>query len=93
MSNGIAQDATPKQIAKLLPVRVPAVGESILIERHNNRYYFDTDTVYFDNLLGGYLEGELFVPVRFELKHSGSGQTRLYVIVDQNRINLDKIKK
>ena len=53
MSKGIAQDATPEQIAKLLPV---------------------------------------LVPVRFGLKDSGSGQTRLYVIVDQNRINLDKIK-
>ena len=54
MSKGIAQDATPEQIAKLIPV---------------------------------------LVPIRFGLKHSGSGQTRLYVIVDQNRINLDKIKK
>lgn len=92
LRESIDKKATPEQLAKLLPLIVPAAEEAVLIERHHNRYYYDTDTVYFDNLISGYVDNDVFVPIRFGLKHSGSGQTRLYVIVDQNRINLDKIK-
>ena len=91
LKESISKDATPEQIAKLLPVLVPAVEQSILVERHDNRYYFDTDTVYFDNLLSGYVDGKFLIPVRFGLKHSKIGSTTLYVVVDQNKIVLEKL--
>ena len=86
LKESITKDATPTQLAKLLPLLKETVGNAIGIESHSNRYYFDTDTVYFENLLGGYIDGEDFVPVRFGLKHSMSGSTTLYVVVDQNKI-------
>ena len=52
--------------------------------------------VYFDNLLGGYIDGNDFVPVRFGLKHSRTGNVVPYVVVDQNKIprsSLTEIKK
>lgn len=41
---------------------------------------------------GGYVEDEYFVPVRFGLKHKQNGDVTLYVIVDSNKIPIDKIK-
>ena len=95
LSKSIAQDATPEQTAKLLPILVPVAKTAIHIERHENRYYFDNDTVYFDNLLGAYVDGIKVIPIRFGLKHSGMGTTTLYVFVDQNAIfksSLNEIK-
>jgi len=48
--------------------------------------------VYFENLLGGYVDGDYFVPVRFGLKHSTTGEATLYVIVDQQPVESKKIK-
>ncbi len=90
------KQATPAQLAKLIPVLKPVAQKAVGVERHDNRYFFDNDTVYFDNLLGGYIDGEDFVPVRFRLKHSRTGNTVLYVVIDQNKIpvsNLAEIKK
>ena len=92
LKESVSKDVTPIQLAKLLPVLKVAVGNAVGIESHNNRYYFDTDTVYFENLLGGYIDGEDFVPVRFGLKHSVSGKTTLYVVVDQNKIKANLLK-
>ena len=58
------------------------------VECHANRYYFDNDTVMFENVIGGYVEGEYFVPVRFGLKHSVTGKVTLYLIVDQQKIDI-----
>ena len=93
LKESVIKDATPKQIAKLLPILSKTVQKATIIERHSNRYYYDTDTVYFDNLLGAYIDGNELVPVRFGLKHSRTGATTLYVIVDQNKISLEKIGK
>ena len=93
LSESISKEATPEQIAKLLPVLSPTAENSVVIERHNNRYYYDTDTVYFDNLLGAYVDGDSLVPVRFGLKHSRTGTTTLYVVVDQNKVALEKLGK
>ena len=57
-----------------------------------NRYYYDNTTVSFDNLLGGYIDGEYFVPVRFGLKHIMGGETVLYVVVDQQKIKAEVLK-
>ncbi len=93
LRESISKDATPAQIAKLLTVIEPVAESSVLIERHDNRYYYDTETVYFDNLLGAYVDGHDFVPVRFGLKHSKNGSTTLYVIVDENTIGVSDINK
>ena len=93
LKESVVKDATPKQIAKLLPILSRVAEESVVIERHNNRYYFDTDTTYFDNLLGAYIDGENIIPVRFGLKHSRNGMTTLYVLVDQNEIAIEKISE
>ncbi|MBR2377163.1 MAG: hypothetical protein IKA85_05225 [Clostridia bacterium] len=69
---------------------------STTIERHYNRYLYDRNTVYFDNLIGGFIDGNDFIPIRFGLKHSRNGKATLYVIVDQNTIelnNFEDIKK
>ena len=91
LKESISKDASPVQLAKLLPVLKDAVGNAIGIESHSNRYYYDADTVYFDNLIGGYVDGDLFVPVRFGLKHSKMGTTTLYVVVDQNKVALENL--
>jgi len=91
LKESISKDTSPTHLAKLLPLLKGAVENAIGIESHNNRYYYDTDTVYFDNLLGGYVDGEYFVPVRFGLKRSKNGITTLYVVVDQNKIPHKKI--
>lgn len=93
LRESIDKKATPEQIAKLLPVFVPAVEQSILLERHNNRYYYDYETVYFDNLVGAYIEGDYVIPIRFGLKHSKTGASTLYIVIDQNKIVADQLTK
>lgn len=88
----VSKDIAPTQIAKLLPVLKTAVENAIGIESHVNRYFYDDSTVFFDNLIGGYVDGEYFVPVRFGLKHSTTGDVTLYVIVDQQPVEREKIK-
>ena len=96
LRKSVTAEATPEQLAKLIPILKSVAKSAIGIERHDNRYFFDSDTVYFDNLLGGYIDGNNFVPVRFGLKHSRTGNAVLYVVVDQNKIprsSLTEIKK
>lgn len=57
-----------------------------MIEGH---YY----TVDFENMLGAYIDGEYIVPVRFGLKHGKMGETTLYVLIDQEKIKAEVIKK
>lgn len=91
LRKSVTAEATPGQLAKLIPVLKDTARSAIGIERHDNRYFFDSDTVYFDNLLGGYIDGNNFVPVRFGLKHSRTGNVVLYVVVDQNKIPLSSL--
>ena len=91
LSKSISQGATPEQLAKLLPIILPVAKNSILLERHKNRYFYDNDTTYFDNLLGAYIDGQEIVPIRFGLKHSRKATTTLYVVVNQNKISLEKL--
>lgn len=74
-----------------MPILALTAEKSFVIERHDNRYFHDTDTVYFDNLLGAYVDGGELVPVWFGLKHSRTGTTTLHVIVDQNRVALENL--
>ena len=91
LRKSVTADASPMQLAKLMPVLKATVQKSIGVERHDNRYFFDSDTVYFDNLLGGYIDGNDFVPVRFGLKYNRTGNVVLYVVVDQNKIPLSSL--
>lgn len=65
LRKSVTTEATPVQLAKLIPVLKETARNAIGIERHDNRYFFDSDTIYFDNLLGGYIDGNDCVPVRF----------------------------
>ena len=76
----------PKQIMKLIPVLEESVSGAIAIESHTNRYLYDNDTVYFHTLVGGYMDGENFVPIRFGIKQSVSGKNFLYVVIDNEAI-------
>ena len=93
VGESLSKEATPIQMAKLLPILKEVAKASVGIETHNNRYYFDSDTVYFENLLGGYVDGDSFVPVRFGLKYSVSGKATLYVVVDQNKIPVSSLRE
>lgn len=93
LRESIHKEATPAQIAKLLPILRDTLENAKGIERHNNRYYYDNYTVDFENLLGAYIDGEYIVPVRFGLKHGKMGETTLYVLIDQEKIKAEVIKK
>ena len=92
LKESISKKIDPITIAKLLPTLKTAVEKAVGIECHANRYFYDNDTVMFENLLGGYVDGEKFIPIRFGLKHSVTGKATLYLIVDQEGINVKKIK-
>ena len=81
----------PAHLAKLIPILKSVAKSAIGIERHDNRYFFDRDTVFFENILGAYIDGEELVPVRFGFKHSKNGNTVLYIVVDQNKIPLSSL--
>ena len=91
LKESITKEATPEQVAKLLPILSETAKSAVAIERHDNRYYHDSDTVYFDNLVGAYIDDGNVVPVRFGLKYSRTGKTTLYVVVDQNNIPIEKL--
>ena len=92
IKESVSKEIDPITLAKLMPVFKTAVENAVGIERHANRYFFDNDTVSFENLLGGYVDGNNFVPIRFGLKHSKNGGATLYLIVDQNAVEIKKIK-
>lgn len=92
LKESVSKEINPEQMAKLMPVFKTAVENAVGIERHANRYYYDNTTVMFENLLGGYIDNGYFVPVRFGLKHQRTGKASLYLIVDQQKIDMKKIK-
>ncbi len=79
----------PKQLAKLLPVLGDAVKSAIGIETHDNRYYYDNITKRFHELVGGYIDGDSFVPVRFGVKELNDGSCVLYVVICQEKIKTE----
>ena len=91
LRESVSKKASPSQIAKLLPILSDTAKTSVHVERHRNRYYYDNDTIYFDNLIGAYIDGDDLVPVRLGLKHSRTGTTTLYIVVDQNKVPLDML--
>lgn len=92
LRESVTKDANPVQLAKLIPILKDTVESAVGIESHANRYYYDNTTEGFDNLLGGYIDGEYFVPVRFGLKRIKGGEVVLYVVVDQQKIKAEVLK-
>lgn len=85
------ENASNEQMVKLLPVLTETVENAIGIEAHNNRYFADDHTTQFINLLGGYVDGKNFVPVRFGIKESINGNNTLYIVVCDEGIKKDKV--
>lgn len=92
LRESITKDANPVQLAKLLPILKETVENAVGVESHTNRYFYDNTTESFDILLGGYIDGDDFVPVRFGLKHIKGGETVLYVVIDQKKIKAEVLK-
>ena len=80
-----------KQIAKLMPKISDAISNAIGLRVGISRYYRDTSTVDFVDLLGGYIEGDLFFPIRFGVKRSSAGENSIRVIIDSDGIKKDKV--
>ena len=87
------KDASPTQLAKLLPLLKDSVENAIGIERHSNRYFYDRATVFFENLFGIYEDGDYIVPIRFGVKHIRNGEAVLYVVVSQEKIKKTEVVK
>ncbi len=67
------------------------VKTAIGIEAHSNRYFYDNNTVQFVNLLGGYLDKDMFVPVRIGIKQNQSGKGAMYILISDEAIKKDKV--
>ena len=92
LRESVFKDADSEQLAKLLPVLSESVKSAIGIERHENRYYYDSTTTSFSELIGAYIDGNKIVPVRYGLKHLVDGKSILYVVVDQPGIDIEEQK-
>ena len=99
LSKGTIKESSPKMIEnpadiiKLMPGIETAIKNAVGIEVHDNRYYYDTDTVNFLEMLGGFVDNDYFVPVRFGVKVSRTGRNNLYVVISQDKIKKDKVIK
>ncbi len=74
------------QLAKLIPLLQNAAESAVGVEAHDNRYFFDNMTVRYHELLGGYIDGAYFIPVRFGVKELRDGSMGLHVMVSQEKI-------
>ena len=83
--------ARSEDIVRLMPVIEEVIKNAVGIEIHDSRYYADTNTAYFANLLGGYVDGKDFVPIRFGVKAQKGGNNSLYVIIDDERIKKSEV--
>lgn len=93
LRESVTKKANASQIAKLMPILNEALQNAVGIETHVNRYFYDNNTTAFSNLISGYIENDYFVPIRFGLKQLTSGQTVLYVVVDQTKIKKVEVLK
>lgn len=89
LRESVFKGADIDQLAKLLPVLRDSVQKAVGVERHENRYYYDTFTTSVSELVGAYVDGEYIVPVRFGLKHLVDGNNTLHVVVGQPSFKID----
>ena len=89
---GTSQKLSATEMAKLIPIFEATVKNAVAIETHANRYFYNDNILRFDNLVGGYVDGDNFIPVRYGLKHCKGEKPVLYIVIDQEKIPLNKIK-
>ncbi|MBR7011069.1 MAG: hypothetical protein IKI02_09205 [Oscillospiraceae bacterium] len=93
VSKGTFTESASKKITnktmlvRIMPVLEEAVKNAVGIEVHVNRYLSDYNTVFFANMLGGYIDGDYFIPVRFGAKIDNRGKATLYVLICNEQIN------
>ncbi len=46
----------------------------------------------YHTLLSGFIDGNYFVPIRFGIKENTQGKNKLYIVVEQNKIDLKVLK-
>ena len=87
----VTRNPAPNPLADLCNGSESHFSERLDASMQNLQIHFATP--YFDNLLGGCVNGNGndLVPVRFGLKHSRTGNTTLYVVVNQHEISTDKL--
>ena len=79
------------KIIKLLP-RFGAVFENAVgLAAYKNRYYIDVANKEFYNLIGGYIDGEDFIPVRFGVKKPIKKDGTIHFAIAMNAIKKDKV--
>ncbi|MCR5575584.1 MAG: hypothetical protein K6F56_01095 [Oscillospiraceae bacterium] len=82
-----------EDLAKVLPLLSSAVNGAVGIESHDNRYFYDADTIAMHELLGGYIESDYYAPVLFGVRESKTAGNRLYVVVSSEKIKKTEIVK
>lgn len=93
-SESVSKEITDvKQLVKLMPIISRVVESAVGIESHSNRYYYDNNTVLFHNMIGGYVDGDSFVPIRFGVKQSVDGNNYLYVVIDNEAIKKAEVMR
>lgn len=80
-----------EQITKLLPSVSYAVKNAVAIEAHENTQYNDPNTSICLEMLGGYIDDDMFIPVRFEVKKDVSGKKNISVVIDSEGIEKDEV--
>lgn len=70
-----------------------AIKTAVGLEVIKNNYYADINTTEYLNLLSGYVDGDKFIPIRFCIKMSDHERNKVYVIIDSDGIEKDKIVK
>lgn len=68
-----------------------ALKNAVGLEAHTNRYYFDVDTEEYRNLIGGFIDGENFVPIRFGIKIGKNNKASTYIVLVSDAIKKDKV--
>ena len=76
-----------KRIVKMMPFLDIAVKNAVGLKVENNQYYAETNGDKYIHLIGGYIDGDLFIPVRFGLKLQKNHQNLLHVVVDTEGID------
>ena len=81
----------PEQIIKLMPMLRESINNAVGLQVSKNRYYSDTNTAEYLDMLGGYFDRGLFIPVRFGIKIQKNHHNALHVVIDAEGIKKDKV--
>ena len=82
----------PELLGQLFPILDGVIKNAVGIEQHANRYYHDSATTDFYELIGAYVDGDYVVPIRLGVKNSNKSHA-LYIIVGNNKIKKTEVLK